>query len=63
MLANSKTGYNYSFDMYIGRDDDLDDFMNIGKVSGIVLKLAVSMVVATTCILTDFTSAHTYCDL
>ena len=40
MLADSKTGYNYSFDMYVGRDDDLSDLQRIGKVSGIVLKLA-----------------------
>ena len=40
MLADSKTGYNYSFDMYVGCDEDLDDLQRIGKVSGVVLKLA-----------------------
>ena len=40
MLADSKTGYNYSFDMYVAHDEDLDDLQRIGKVSGIVLKLA-----------------------
>ena len=35
MLADSKTGYNYSFDMYVGRDEDLDDLQRIGKVSGV----------------------------
>ena len=39
ILADSKTVYNYSFDMYVGRDEDVDDFRRIGKVNGIVLKL------------------------
>ena len=30
---------NYSFDMYVGRDQHLDDLQRIGKVSGIILKL------------------------
>ena len=40
MLADSKTGYNYSFDMYVGCDEDLEDLQRIGKVSVVVLKLA-----------------------
>ena len=40
MPADSKTGYNYSFDMYVGCDEDLDDLQKIGKVIGIVLMLA-----------------------
>ena len=40
MLADSKTGYNYSFDMYVGCDEDLEDLQRIGKVSAVVLKLA-----------------------
>ena len=39
MLADSHMGYNYAFDVYIGSDADLDALSNIGKVSGIVLKL------------------------
>ena len=40
MMADSRTGYNYSFDVYTGKDADLDTMQNIGKVSGVVLKLA-----------------------
>ena len=40
ILVDSKTGYNYSFDMYVGCDEDVDDFRRIGKVNGIVLKMA-----------------------
>ena len=43
MLADSQTGYNYSFDVYTGKDADLDTMQNIGKVSGVVLKLAKSL--------------------
>ena len=39
ILVDSKTGYNYSFDMYVGRDEDVDDFRRIGKVNGIILKM------------------------
>ena len=43
ILVDSKTGYNYSFDMYVGRDEDVDDFRMIGKVNGIVLKMATGL--------------------
>ena len=43
MLADSQTGYNYSFDVYTGKDADLDTMQNICKVSGVVLKLAKSL--------------------
>ena len=39
MLADSLTGYNYAFD-YVGLDDDLATLNQVGKVSGVVLKLA-----------------------
>ena len=43
MLADSQTGYNYSFDVYTGKDADLDTMQNIGKVSRVVLKFANSL--------------------
>ena len=56
MLADSQTGYNYSFDVYTGKDADLDTMQNIGKVSGVVLKLAKSLFGTTAS-----TRARTYC--
>ena len=43
MLADSKTGYSVSFDVYTDKDADLDTLKNEGKVSGIVLNLAESL--------------------
>ena len=43
MLADSTSGYNYAFELYAGRDADLDSLTHVGKVSGIVLKLARSL--------------------
>ena len=67
ILTDSKSGYNYSFDIYVGRDEDLDDLQRIGKVNGIVLKMAKGcMVRGIICTLTDSTPAHTCytgCDL
>ena len=36
-------GYNYPFDVYVGQDDNLADLNSVGKVSGIVLKLASNL--------------------
>ena len=44
MLADSKRGYNYSFDLSVGCDEDLDDKQRIGKVICIVVKLAKGFV-------------------
>ena len=38
-----RLGYNYSFDVYHGKDADLDTTQNIGKISGVVLMLAKSL--------------------
>lgn len=39
MLCDAKTGYNYNFDIYAGRDSDFDELNNLGLASAVVLKL------------------------